>query len=416
MEPVAPHPCLQDLAASDPIIHALVLREEARQRDGLELIASENFTSAAVRAALGTVLTNKYAEGYPGKRYYGGCEVVDEVETLAIARLRELFGAAWANVQPHSGSSANLAVFHALLTPGDTIMGMDLSHGGHLTHGSPVNFSGIHYQVVSYPVDATSELIDMDEVRRLALERRPKLIIAGASAYSRAIDFAPFRAIADEIGAYLLADVAHIAGLIAAKLHPDPVPYAHVVTSTTHKTLRGPRSGVAFGNDLEIGAKVDRAVFPGSQGGPLMHAIAAKAVAFGEALRPDFAHYQRATIANAQALAAAMTERGWRIVSGGTDNHLLLVDLRPKGLTGKRAVDLLDPVGITVSKSMVPFDEKKPWITSGIRLGTPALTTRGMGIADMAEVAELIDRALRAEEAASLRSDVRAFARRFPMP
>jgi glycine hydroxymethyltransferase len=416
MEPVAPHPCLQDLAAADPTIHALVVREGARQRDGLELIASENFTSAAVRAATGSVLTNKYAEGYPGKRYYGGCEVVDEVESLAIARLCELFGAAWANVQPHSGSSANLAVFHALLTPGDTIMGMDLSHGGHLTHGSPVNFSGIHYRVVSYPVDAASELIDMEEVRRLALERRPKLIIAGASAYSRAIDFAPFRAIADEIGAYLLADVAHIAGLIAAKLHPDPVPYAHVVTSTTHKTLRGPRSGVAFGNDLEIGAKVDRAIFPGSQGGPLMHAIAAKAVAFGEALRPGFVDYQRATIANAQALAAAMTERGWRIVSGGTDNHLLLVDLRPKGLTGKRAVDLLDPVGITVSKSMVPFDDKKPWITSGIRLGTPALTTRGMGIADMAHVAELIDRALRGEDATQLQRDVRAFASGYPMP
>ena len=409
-------PRLVDLLATDPVIHALVVREAQRQRDGLELIASENFTSAAVRAALGTVLTNKYAEGYPGKRYYGGCEVVDEVETLAIERLKELFGAAWANVQPHSGSSANIAVFHALLEPGDLIMGMDLAHGGHLTHGSPVNFSGMHYKVVAYPVDSESERIDMEVVRQIALEHKPKMIIAGASAYSRPIDFAPFRAIADEIGAYLLADVAHIAGLIAAGLHPDPVPYAHVVTSTTHKTLRGPRSGIAFGNDLDVGAKVDRAVFPGSQGGPLMHAIAAKAVAFGEALQPGFRAYQQATLDNARALAAALEGFGWRIVSGGTDNHLMLVDLRPKGLTGKKAVDLLDPVGITVSKSMVPFDDKKPWITSGIRLGTPALTTRGFDAADMTEVAQLIDRALSGEEAAQLRADVAALAQRFPMP
>jgi glycine hydroxymethyltransferase len=409
-------PRLVDLLATDPVIHALVVREAQRQRDGLELIASENFTSAAVRAALGTVLTNKYAEGYPGKRYYGGCEVVDEVETLAIERLKELFGAAWANVQPHSGSSANIAVFHALLEPGDLIMGMDLAHGGHLTHGSPVNFSGMHYKVVAYPVDSESERIDMEVVRHIALEHKPKMIIAGASAYSRPIDFAPFRAIADEIGAYLLADVAHIAGLIAAGLHPDPVPYAHVVTSTTHKTLRGPRSGIAFGNDLDVGAKVDRAVFPGSQGGPLMHAIAAKAVAFGEALQPGFRAYQQATLDNARALAAALEGFGWRIVSGGTDNHLMLVDLRPKGLTGKKAVDLLDPVGITVSKSMVPFDDKKPWITSGIRLGTPALTTRGFDAADMTEVAQLIDRALSGEEAAQLRADVAALAQRFPMP
>jgi glycine hydroxymethyltransferase len=416
MEPAAAHPCLHDLATTDPTIFDLVLREGERQRESLELIASENFTSAAVRAASGTVLTNKYAEGYPGKRYYGGCEVVDEVEMLAIDRLKQLFGAAWANVQPHSGSSGNLAVFHALLTPGDLIMGMDLAHGGHLTHGSPVNFSGIHYKVVSYPVDAESERIDMQVVRALALEHRPKLIIAGASSYSRSIDFAPFRAIADEIGAYLLADVAHIAGLIAAGLHPTPVPHAHVVTSTTHKTLRGPRSGVAFGNDLEVGAKVDRAVFPGSQGGPLMHAIAAKAVAFGEALQPSFRGYQQATLNNARALAAALEGHGWRIVSGGTDNHLLVVDLRPKGLTGKRAVDLLDPVGITVSKSMVPFDDKKPWITSGIRLGTPALTTRGMDTADMARVASLIDRALQGDDRAALQAEVRAFASAFPMP
>ncbi|MBW6457208.1 MAG: serine hydroxymethyltransferase [Trueperaceae bacterium] len=415
--PAAPdHPCLQDLRAADPAIHALVVREGERQRDGLELIASENFTSAAVRAALGTVLTNKYAEGYPGKRYYGGCEVVDEIETLAIERLKRLFGAAWANVQPHSGSSANLAVYHALLEPGDLIMGMDLSHGGHLTHGSPVNFSGRQYRVVAYPVDRESERIDMAEVRRLALEHRPKMIISGASAYSRPIDFAAFRAVADEIGAYLLADVAHIAGLIAAGLHPDPVPYAHVVTSTTHKTLRGPRSGIAFGSDPEVGAMVDRAVFPGSQGGPLMHAIAAKAVAFEEALQPSFRGYQETVIANARALAAALQDRGWRIVSGGTDNHLLLVDLRPKGLTGKKAVDLLDPVHITVSKSMVPFDERKPWITSGIRLGTPALTTRGFTTDDMATVADLIDRALAGGDPDAIRAEVHALARGHFMP
>jgi glycine hydroxymethyltransferase len=407
---------LVDLAAVDPTIHALVEREAERQRDGLELIASENFTSAAVRAATATVLTNKYAEGYPGKRYYGGCDVVDEVERLAIARARELFGAAWANVQPHSGSSANLAVYHALLQPGDLIMGMDLAHGGHLTHGSPVNFSGQLYRVVGYPVDRDSERIDMEVVRQLALEHRPKMIIAGASAYSRLIDFAAFRTVADEIGAFLLADVAHIAGPIAAGLHPDPVPHAHVVTSTTHKTLRGPRSGIAFGNDLDVGAKVDRAVFPGSQGGPLMHVIAAKAVAFLEALQPSFRAYQQAVLDNARALASALQARGWRIVSGGTDNHLLLVDLRPQGLTGKRAVELLDPVHITVSKSMVPFDDKKPWITSGIRLGAAALTSRGFTAAEMAAVADLLDRALGGEEPDVVRGEVVALARRHPMP
>jgi glycine hydroxymethyltransferase len=409
-------PRLVDLAAVDPVLHALVAREAERQADGLELIASENFTSAAVRAATGTVLTNKYAEGYPGKRYYGGCDVVDEVERLAIARARELFGAAWANVQPHSGSSANLAVYHALLQPGDLVMGMDLAHGGHLTHGSPVNFSGQLYRVVGYPVDRESERIDMATVRRLALEHRPKMIIAGASAYSRLIDFAAFRAVADEVDALLLADVAHIAGPIAAGLHPDPVPHAHVVTSTTHKTLRGPRSGIVFGNDLEIGAKVDRAVFPGSQGGPLMHVIAAKAVAFLEALQPSFRAYQQDVLDNARALAAGLQARGWRIVSGGTDNHLLLVDLRPQGLTGKRAVELLDPVQITVSKSMVPFDDKKPWITSGIRLGAAALTSRGFANNEMGAVADLVDRALRGGDTASLRSEVVALARRHPMP
>ena len=404
------------LRAVDPELFALADREAERQRDGLELIASENFTSRAVRAATGTVLTNKYAEGYPGKRYYGGCDVVDEVETLAIERAKRLFGAAWANVQPHSGSSANLAVFHALLQPGDTIMGMDLAHGGHLTHGSPVNFSGQRYEVVSYPVRADTERIDMDDVRARALEQRPKMIIAGASAYSRIIDFAAFRAVADEVGAVLLADIAHIAGLVAAGLHPSPLPHAHVVSSTTHKTLRGPRSGILLSDDPEVAAKLDRAIFPGTQGGPLMHVIAAKAVAFHEALQPGFEAYQRAVIENARTLAEALTSRGYRIVSGGTDNHLLLVDLRPKGLTGKKAVDRLDPVHITVSKSMVPFDDKKPWITSGIRLGTPALTTRGFVAAEMDAVAALIDRALNDEEPGAIRADVTALARAHPMP
>ena len=400
----------------DTALFDLMEREERRQYDGLELIASENFTSRAVMAAVGSVLTNKYAEGYPGKRYYGGCEVVDEVERLAIERAKELFGAAWANVQPHSGSGANLAVYYALLEQGDTVLGMDLAHGGHLTHGSPVNFSGMHYRVVGYPVRREDERIDMDHVRDLALEHRPKLIIAGASAYPRLLDFKAFRAIADEVGAYFLADIAHIAGLVAAKLHPDPLPHAHVVTSTTHKTLRGPRSGIILSNDLELGKRFDRMIFPGTQGGPLQHVIAGKAVAFFEALQPSFRAYQEATLANAAALAEALTARGYRIVSGGTDNHIVLVDLRPAGMTGKQAVDRLDPVGITVSKSMVPFDETKPWITSGVRLGSPALTTRGFTTADMTRVAELIHRALQGEDAATLRPDVVALARSHPMP
>jgi glycine hydroxymethyltransferase len=415
--PQTPLPVLDGVLRSvDPELTALLEREAERQRDGLELIASENFTSAAVRAATGTVLTNKYAEGYPGKRYYGGCDVVDEVERLAIERAKALFGAAWANVQPHSGSSANLAVYHALLTPGDLVMGMDLAHGGHLTHGSPVNFSGQLYGVVAYPVRADTERIDMDDVRRLALEHRPKMIIAGASAYSRIIDFAAFRAVADEVGAILLADVAHIAGLIAAGLHPSPLPHAHVVTSTTHKTLRGPRSGIVLANDPEIAKAVDRAIFPGTQGGPLMHVIAAKAVAFHEALQPAFRAYQETVLENARALAGALADLGYRIVSGGTDNHLLLVDLRPKGLTGKQAVDALDPVRITVSKSMVPFDDKKPWITSGIRLGSPALTTRGFTPTEMATVAGLLDRALSGDDPATVKADVIALARAHPMP
>ena len=400
----------------DTELFDLIEREGARQYDGLELIASENFTSRAVMEAVGSALTNKYAEGYPGKRYYGGCEVVDEVERLAIARAKELFGATWANVQPHSGSGANLAVYYALLEQGDTVLGMDLAHGGHLTHGSPVNFSGMHYRVVGYPVRREDERIDMAHVRELALEHRPKLIIAGASAYPRLLDFAAFREIADEVGAYLLADIAHIAGLVAAKLHPDPLPHAHVVTSTTHKTLRGPRSGIILSNDPELGKRFDRMIFPGTQGGPLQHVIAGKAVAFFEALQPSFRAYQEATLANAAALAEALTAHGYRLVSGGTENHLVLVDLRPVGLTGKQAVERLDPVGITVSKSMIPFDETKPWITSGIRLGAPALTTRGFTPADMTAVAALIHRALSGEDPATLRPDVVALARSRPMP
>lgn len=409
-------PSLLNTAQRDEVLFALIAREAARQQDGLELIASENFTSQAVLEATGSILTNKYAEGYPRKRWYGGCEVVDQVEQLAIDRAKALFGAAWANVQPHSGSSANLAVYQALLKPGDTVLGMDLAHGGHLTHGSPVNFSGLNYRVVGYKVRPDSELIDFEEVRALALAHRPRLIIAGASAYSRQIDFARFRAIADEVDAYLLADIAHIAGLIAAGLHPDPVPYAHVVTTTTHKTLRGPRSGLILSGDAELGKLLDRMVFPGLQGGPLVHVIAAKAVALFEALQPEFKRYQEQIIRNAQQLAAELQGRGYRIVSGGTDNHLLVVDLRSQGLTGREAIKRLDPVNITVSKSLVPFDPETPFVTSGIRLGTPALTTRGMTEAAMSEVAALIDRALRGDEPEAVRREVVALASRYPMP
>jgi glycine hydroxymethyltransferase len=400
----------------DDLVFSLVSKEFERQRDGLELIASENFTSKAVMEAVGSVLTNKYAEGYPGKRYYGGCEIVDQVEQLAIERAKELFGCAWANVQPHSGSSANLAVYYALLQPGDTVLGMDLAHGGHLTHGSPVNFSGLNYKIVGYPVDKETEVINYDVVRKLALEHKPKLIIAGASAYSRTLDFEKFRAIADEVGAYLLADIAHIAGLVAAGVHPSPVPHAHVVTSTTHKTLRGPRSGIIFSNDEEIGKKVDKMIFPGTQGGPLEHVIAGKAVAFFEALQPEFKIYAQQIVENAKALAEAMMQRGYRLTSGGTDNHLFVVDLRPQGIKGNKATTLLDAVHITISKSMVPYDPEKPWVTSGIRIGTPALTTRGFTPDVMPKVAELIDRALKGEEAATVHKDVVALARQYPMP
>ncbi|QFP76336.1 serine hydroxymethyltransferase [Deinococcus sp. AJ005] len=400
-------------APRDTAIFDLIAQEGERQRTGLELIASENFTSAAVREAAGSVLTNKYAEGYPGKRWYGGCEVVDQVELLAIERAKELFGATWANVQPHSGSSANIAVYGALLKPGDTVLGMDLSHGGHLTHGSPVNFSGKNYTVVSYKVSPETELINMDEVRRLAHEHKPQMIIAGASAYSRTIDFEAFRTIADEVGAILFADIAHIAGLVAAGVHPSPLPHAHIVATTTHKTLRGPRSGLLLSSDPEMAAKMDRSVFPGHQGGPLEHIIAAKAIAFGEALQPEFKVYAQQIIKNAQALAAAFQDKGYRVVSGGTDNHLFLLDLRPHGLNGTKATKALDANHITISKSTLPYDTEKILHGGGIRIGTPAVTTRGMVESDMPKIADLIDRALKGE---NVKDEVHAFAGGFPLP
>ncbi|WP_038047936.1 serine hydroxymethyltransferase [Thermus caliditerrae] len=400
----------------DETLFQLIALEEKRQREGLELIASENFVSAQVREAVGSVLTNKYAEGYPGARYYGGCEVIDQVENLAIERAKALFGAAWANVQPHSGSQANMAVYMALMEPGDTLMGMDLAAGGHLTHGSKVNFSGKLYKVVSYGVRPDTELIDLDEVRRLAREHRPKVIVAGSSAYPRFWDFQAFREIAEEVGAYLVVDMAHFAGLVAAGLHPNPLPYAHVVTSTTHKTLRGPRGGLILSNDLELGKKIDKLIFPGIQGGPLEHVIAGKAVAFFEALQPEFKEYSRLVVANAQRLAEELANRGYRIVTGGTDNHLFLVDLRPKGLTGKEAEERLDAVGITVNKNAIPFDPKPPRVTSGIRIGTPALTTRGFTPEEMALVADLMDRALTEGPSEALREEVRRLALAHPMP
>ncbi|AWN23348.1 serine hydroxymethyltransferase [Deinococcus irradiatisoli] len=397
----------------DTAVFDLIQEEAQRQRYGLELIASENFVSAAVREAVGSILTNKYAEGYPGKRWYGGCDVVDKIETLAIERAKALFGAEWANVQPHSGSSANIAVYGALLQQGDTVLGMDLAHGGHLTHGSPVNFSGMRYHVVGYQVDKEHERIDMEQVRRLAHEHRPKMIIAGASAYSRIIDFAAFRQIADEVGAILFADIAHIAGLVAAGLHPSPLPHAHVVASTTHKTLRGPRSGLLLSSDPEVAAKLDRAIFPGHQGGPLEHVIAGKAVAFAEALTPEFKTYSAQIIKNAQALAAEFQSLGYRVVSGGTDNHLFVLDLRPQGLNGTKATKALDANHITISKSTLPYDTEKILHGGGIRIGTPAVTTRGMLESDMPKIASLIDRALKGED---VKSEVHAFAGGFDLP
>ncbi|WP_243094411.1 serine hydroxymethyltransferase [Thermus thalpophilus] len=400
----------------DEAIFQLIALEEKRQREGLELIASENFVSKQVREAVGSVLTNKYAEGYPNARYYGGCEVIDQVESLAIERAKALFGAAWANVQPHSGSQANMAVYMALMEPGDTLMGMDLAAGGHLTHGAKVNFSGKLYKVVSYGVRPDTELIDLEEVRRIAREHRPKVIVAGASAYPRFWDFKAFREIADEVGAYLVVDMAHFAGLVAAGLHPNPLPYAHVVTSTTHKTLRGPRGGLILSQDPELGKRIDKLIFPGIQGGPLEHVIAGKAVAFFEALQPEFKEYSRLVVENAKRLAEELARRGYRIVTGGTDNHLFLVDLRPKGLTGKEAEERLDAVGITVNKNAIPFDPKPPRVTSGIRVGTPAITTRGFTPEEMPRVADLIDRALTEGPSEALREEVRALALAHPMP
>ncbi|HEX5846354.1 MAG TPA: serine hydroxymethyltransferase [Rhodoplanes sp.] len=382
------------LAETDPDIADAIRRELGRQRDEIELIASENIVSRAVLEAQGSVLTNKYAEGLPGKRYYGGCQYVDVVETLAIERVTKLFGCCFANVQPHSGTSANAAVFMALMQPGDTFMGLNLAAGGHLTHGSPVNMSGKWFKVVPYGVRRDDHRIDMDEVRRLAREHRPKLIVAGGSAYPRIIDFPAFRAIADEVGALLMVDMAHFAGLVAGGVHPSPFPHAHVVTTTTHKTLRGPRGGVILSDDEAIAKKLNSAVFPGMQGGPLMHVIAAKAVAFGEALRPSFKLYSRNVVENAKALAATLKARGLDIVSGGTDTHLMLVDLRPKRLTGKVAEGALGRAHITCNKNGIPFDPEKPMVTSGVRLGTPAGTTRGFGVAEFQQVGEMISEVL----------------------
>ena len=421
-------PTLRDV---DPEIHAAIQGEMSRQTDRLELIASENFTSAAVREAVGSVMTNKYAEGYPyfrrkdgsinwdrHGRYYGGCGYVDKAELLAIARAKELFGADHANVQAHSGSQANMAVYFALLKPGDTYFGLELSHGGHLTHGHPINFSGMLYNVLHYGVDRETEVIDYDVLRKLALEHKPKLIMTGASAYPRTLDFAKFREIADAVGAYLAVDMAHIAGLIAAGLHPSPVPYADVVTTTTHKTLRGPRGGMILAKEA-VAPAIDKMVFPGIQGGPLMHVIAGKAVCFKEALEPPFKEYQKKIVENAQFMAEAFLRLGYRLVSGGTDTHLMLVDLREKGVTGRQAEDGLEKAGITINKNTIPFDPEKPFIASGIRVGTPALTTRGMGKAEIDRIVGLIDRAVSDMEneqvLAAVKTDVEELGAAFPL-
>lgn len=378
------------ISGCDPELGAMIEREGGRQRRNLELIASENIVSEGVMSAMGTVLTNKYAEGYSGKRYYGGCEFVDEVETLAIERAKALFGAEYVNVQPHSGAQANMAVYFALIQPGDKVLGMNLNHGGHLTHGSPVNMSGKYYNFAAYNVDEKTGLIDYDEVRRIALENKPKLIVAGASAYPREIRFDVFAEIAKEVGAYLFVDMAHIAGLVAAGLHQSPLPYADVVTTTTHKTLRGPRGGMILCRDAEFGKQFNKAVFPGMQGGPLMHVIAAKALCFHEALQPSFKAYQQQVVKNAKALADALTKEGFQLLSGGTDNHLMLVDLRNMDITGKELEKRLDEVYITVNKNSIPNDPQKPFVTSGLRIGTPAVTTRGLKEADMELIARYI--------------------------
>jgi glycine hydroxymethyltransferase len=407
------------IEAQDPEVFAAIRNEERRQHDNLELIASENYASKAVREAMGCVMTNKYAEGYPGKRYYGGCEWVDVAETLAIDRLKLLFNAEHVNVQPHAGAQANMAVFMAQLKPGDTVLGMSLAHGGHLTHGTKVSFSGKLYNAIAYGVRKDTELIDFDEVRSLAREHKPKMIIAGASAYPRTMDYAPFREIADEIGAVLLVDMAHIAGLVAVGLHPSPVPLAEYVTSTTHKTLRGPRGGIIICKQ-PFAQAVDKSVFPGIQGGPLMHTIAAKAVAFGEALQPSFKTYQQSVIDNAKAMAAEFEKGGLRLVGGGTDTHLMLVDVSVKGLTGKATEEYLDEISITVNKNAIPFDQQKPMVASGIRLGTPAITARGFGVEECREVARIIVDGLADIETKAnvekLRARVRELTSRFSVP
>jgi glycine hydroxymethyltransferase len=409
---------LRSLSESDPEVAAAVRLEIERQNTGLELIASENFVSAAVLEAAGSVLTNKYAEGYPGKRYYGGCEFVDVAEALAIDRVKRLFGAEHANVQPHSGAQANMAVYFTLLKPGDTVLGMNLAHGGHLTHGHPLNFSGKLYTIVPYGVRKDDERIDYAELARLAREHQPKMIMVGASAYPRVIDFAPIREVADEVGAAVVTDMAHIAGLVAAGVHPSPVPQSDFVTSTTHKTLRGPRGGLILCR-AQYAKDLDRAVFPGVQGGPLMHIIAAKAVCFGEALASDFKEYQRQIVANASRLAAGIGAAGFRLVSGGTDNHLMLVDVFSKGLTGKAAEAALGKAGITVNKNAIPFDQNPPMVASGIRIGTPAVTTRGMREAEMDQIAEFIVRVLSAPDddgvLAAVRAEVETLCRNFPL-
>jgi glycine hydroxymethyltransferase len=408
---------LASLSKADPTVADLIRREVARQEHGLELIASENFVSVAVLEAMGTALTNKYAEGLPRKRYYGGCEIVDEVEQLAIDRAKALFGAEHANVQPHSGAQANMAAYLAVAKPGETLLGLALPHGGHLTHGASVNFSGTLFRAVQYGVREDTGRIDYDDVRAIAQAERPRLLIGGGSAYARIIDFATMRAIADEVGATFVVDMAHFAGLVAAGLHPSPVPHAHIVTTTTHKTLRGPRGGMILCR-ADLAKAVDKQVFPGTQGGPLEHVIAAKAVALGEASQPEFKAYAAQVIKNAQALAAALVERGYAIVSGGTDTHLMLVDLRPKQLTGKEAEQLLDRAGITVNKNTIPGDPQSPFVTSGIRLGTPALTTRGFSEVEMTRVAQLIDDVLTKKDDGTLsrvKQDVRELTDAFPL-
>ncbi|MDX8336058.1 serine hydroxymethyltransferase [Candidatus Cetobacterium colombiensis] len=398
---------LQFLKDTDIDVYNAIENELDRQENGLELIASENFVSKSVMEAAGSIMTNKYAEGYPGKRYYGGCEFVDVVENLAIERAKELFGANFANVQPHSGSQANMAAYRSLIDLGDCILGMRLDHGGHLTHGKNVNFSGNDYKVISYSVKKDDEFIDYDEVRKLALENKPKLIIAGASAYPRTIDFKKFREIADEVNAYLVVDMAHIAGLVATGLHPSPIPYAHVTTSTTHKTLRGPRGGLILTNDEEIAKKIDKTIFPGIQGGPLMHVIAGKAVAFKEALSPEFKNYQTQVVKNAKVLAETLMKNNVRVVSGGTDNHLILLDLTNLNINGKDAEKILEKVNITVNKNGIPYDTQSPFITSGIRIGTPALTTRGMKDVEMEIIGNLIVKALKNKDNDEVLNDIK---------